>query len=104
MTDPIKIMFVCGRASGDLLAAELVTALKNQNADVSFSGIVGNACEAYGVKSLVPLEDIAVMGITEIIPSIFRIKKAINLAVEHIQEEKLICLVCGCICFYASCC
>ena len=89
-----KIMFVCGEASGDLLASELMTALKKQDQTLEFSGIVGATCEKQGIKSLVPLQEIAVMGITEIIPSIFRIKNAIHMAVQHIEAQKIDVLIC----------
>ena len=94
MTQPKKYMFICGEVSGDLLAAELMVALKKKDPEIIFSGIVGDACKKQGIESLVSLDDIAVMGITEIFSSLWKIRKSIKHATDYIQENKIDVLIC----------
>ena len=82
---PIKIYIIAGEASGDLLGAHLMRALVNTHtAGVSFSGIGGEAMEREGFKSSFPLTELAVMGITEVLPRIFNIMKRIRQTVAEI--------------------
>ena len=68
-TRPLKIWIVSGEESGDQLGAKLMRALKARfGAErLRFGGVGGHAMEAEGLKSLFPLEDIAVMGIVAVI-------------------------------------
>jgi len=68
-TRPLKIWIVSGEESGDQLGAKLMRALKARfGAErLRFGGVGGRAMEAEGLKSLFPLEDIAVMGIVAVI-------------------------------------
>ena len=64
-------MLVCGEPSGDLLGAQLMTALKVIAGDsVEFTGVGGAAMEAEGLISLYPLDATAVMGLREVLPKI----------------------------------
>ncbi len=69
MSEPAHIWIVTGEESGDQLGAKLIQALRQRlGADrVRFSGVGGHAMEQEGVRSLFPIEDIAVMGITAVI-------------------------------------
>jgi lipid-A-disaccharide synthase len=65
---------VAGEPSGDLLGARLMAALKAETgARVRFDGIGGPRMEREGLRSRVPLSDLAVMGILEVIPHAPRI-------------------------------
>jgi lipid-A-disaccharide synthase len=73
---PLRLMIVCGEPSGDLLGAQLMTALgKETGGAVEFSGVGGEAMAAQGFQSLFPLEATSVMGIVEIVPRIPAILK-----------------------------
>lgn len=70
-----RIFLIAGEESGDQLGAGLMRSLKAQLDDVSFEGIGGHAMEREGLKSLFPLSEIAVMGITAVLarlPAIYR--------------------------------
>jgi lipid-A-disaccharide synthase len=69
---PRTIWIVAGEESGDQLGAKLMRALKERlgAGDVRFGGVGGHAMAAEGVESLFPLSDIAVMGITAVVPRI----------------------------------
>ena len=70
----LKIAVVAGEHSGDQLGFKLMRALRAQaGREISFFGVGGAAMEAEGLQSLFPLEDIAVMGISAVIPRLPRL-------------------------------
>ena len=61
----MKIGILAGEASGDLLGAKLIRALRERHADLCIEGIGGPAMEAAGCHSLFDMERLAVMGFIE---------------------------------------
>jgi lipid-A-disaccharide synthase len=64
-------MLVCGEPSGDQLGGQLMAALKaivGNNAKTT--GVGGRAMAAQGLQTLFPLDDTAVMGLSEVVPKI----------------------------------
>ena len=57
--------FVPGEASGDLLAAHLIAALKARRPDIEFAGIGGPRMMAEGFESHFPMEKLSVRGYSE---------------------------------------
>jgi len=70
------IYIVAGEPSGDFLGGRLMAALKERTGGtVRFAGIGGAAMAAQGLQSRVPLADLAIMGVAEVLPraaTIFR--------------------------------
>lgn len=64
----MRIMLVAGEPSGDRLGAALVTALRDHVRDARFFGVAGSRMKACGVETLLPLQDLAVMGLAEVLP------------------------------------
>jgi len=58
---------VAGEASGDLLAAPLITALKKRRNPILFAGIGGPRMEAEGFESHYPMEKLSVRGYAEVL-------------------------------------
>ncbi len=80
-----KIMIIAGEASGDLLGARLMTALKQHATEhLQFSGVFGTQMQEIGGSSLFPMEDLSVMGIAEVLPHIPKILKRLQTAVDHV--------------------
>lgn len=76
---PPLIFLVAGEPSGDLLGARLMAALRDETGGaVRFAGIGGERMIAAGLDSLVPIDELAVMGFFEIVPHAFRIIRRIR--------------------------
>ena len=73
MPKPISIGIVAGETSGDILAAGLVRELQARYPDAQFEGIAGPRMQALGVKALFEMEELSVMGITEVLGRLPRI-------------------------------
>jgi lipid-A-disaccharide synthase len=73
-----RIAIIAGEASGDLLAARLMLALRARCPDCQFEGIAGTEMQAAGCQSLFPLEKLSVMGLVEVLvhlPELLSIRK-----------------------------
>ncbi|HMX15272.1 MAG TPA: lipid-A-disaccharide synthase [Rhodocyclaceae bacterium] len=64
---PPRIAMVAGEASGDLLAAHLIAALRKRLPDAEFAGIGGPRMEAEGFDAWWPAERLAVRGYAEVL-------------------------------------
>lgn len=76
-----RIAIIAGEASGDLLAARLILALKARQADLVFEGIAGPEMQAAGCTSLFPMEQLSVMGLVEVLkdlPALLSIRKRLK--------------------------
>ncbi|MEM7316380.1 MAG: lipid-A-disaccharide synthase, partial [Planctomycetota bacterium] len=59
----LRVALVAGEHSGDHLGASLMSALIRETAQsFTFSGVGGAEMTAQGLKTIFPLEDVAVMG------------------------------------------
>ena len=67
---PTPFLFIiAGEPSGDLLGAALIAALRERTAGrLRIAGIGGEAMAEEGITSLVPLADLAVAGVAEVLP------------------------------------
>ena len=71
MASPQRIMLVAGEPSGDQLGAALMAGLRKLSPEpVEFLGVGGPGMEAQGLRSYLPMSDLAVMGIAEVLPRI----------------------------------
>lgn len=66
MADVLKLFILAGEPSGDRIAADLVSRLKQQ-VPMALAGVGGDELQAQGLKSLFPMSDLAVMGITDVL-------------------------------------
>ncbi|TYL47247.1 lipid-A-disaccharide synthase [Marinomonas sp. IMCC 4694] len=66
-TSATRYVLVAGEASGDILGANLMMHLKRLQPDALFEGIGGPLMEAQGLKSMVPMDRLSVMGLVEVL-------------------------------------
>jgi lipid-A-disaccharide synthase len=85
---PPKIFISAGEASGEHYAAQLITAIRKLLPQAEFFGLGGQRMEALGFRRIVRAEDVAVMGITEIIRHIPRIYGEYRKLKASIAREK----------------
>ncbi|UVF17441.1 lipid-A-disaccharide synthase [Microvirga terrae] len=89
-TKPLTIWIVSGEESGDQLGAKLMRSLKARlgSDGLLFGGVGGHAMEREGLRSLFPLEEIAVMGFSAVIARLPSILKRIRLTADAIVAAK----------------
>jgi len=83
-----RIFVIAGEASGDVLGHRLMTALHRLDPDIVFSGIGGERMGEAGLHSLFPMQELAHMGLAEILPKIFHLLRRINQTIAAIRAEK----------------
>ena len=64
------VYLVAGEASGDVLGARLMAALRRARPELRFAGIGGTRMAEHGLHSLFPMHDLAVMGLVEVLPKL----------------------------------
>ena len=69
------IYIIAGEASGDVLGARLIAALRKTRPDLSFAGIGGERMAEQGMPSLFPYRELALMGLLEVLPRIRQLKR-----------------------------
>lgn len=85
----MKIFIIAGENSGDAIGAKLMSSLRSlYSKEINFSGVGGEQMEALGFKSLYPMNQLSVMGFSEVLPHIPKFIKLINLTVEEIKKQK----------------
>ena len=77
MAPPIPLLLSAGEASGDMYAAQLATALKAR-LDAQLFGMGGAHMQAAGVEIVTNYEEVAVVGITEILKHLPSLLKAMD--------------------------
>ncbi|KAM5580507.1 putative lipid-A-disaccharide synthase, mitochondrial [Rosa sericea] len=71
----LRVFIVSGEVSGDTIGSRLMASLKKLSpVPVRFSGVGGTMMSNQGLKSVFPMEDIAVMGLLELLPHLNKLR------------------------------
>jgi lipid-A-disaccharide synthase len=79
-----RVFILVGEASGDKLAATVISKLKQTNSEIEYSCVGGSNLNSLGIKSIFDLNEITYMGFTSVLFNILKIKKKINETVDEI--------------------
>ncbi|WP_414717009.1 lipid-A-disaccharide synthase [Stenotrophomonas sp. UBA7606] len=88
-----RIALVAGEASGDLLGAGLIQALRQRYPDAEFAGIGGDAMRNAGCETWFDASELALMGLAEILrhlPRLLKLRKAFRQRVLDWQPDVFI--------------
>jgi lipid-A-disaccharide synthase len=88
-----KIFLIAGEASGDVLGFRLMTALKTLIPNAVFTGIGGARMTEAGMVSNFPMQELAVMGLAEILPRIVALNRRLRetiAAIKAVQPDILV--------------
>lgn len=81
------IYIIAGEPSGDALGGRLMSALKERTGGgVRFAGIGGERMAEQGLRSHVPLRELAIMGVAEVLPRAQRILRRVRETVAEIRR------------------
>jgi len=83
-----RIFIIAGEASGDVLGYRLMTALHQLNPKIEFTGIGGARMTEAGLESIFPMQELAVMGLAEILPRIIALNRRLQQTIEAIKTQK----------------
>jgi lipid-A-disaccharide synthase len=83
----IRIFIIAGEPSGDLLGGRLMAALKRHSSgNVEFAGVGGEHMTAEGLNSPFPITELSVMGLAEILPRIFNLRRRVRQTADAIEQ------------------
>ncbi|MCL3880677.1 lipid-A-disaccharide synthase [Marivita sp. GX14005] len=84
----MRVFVIAGEASGDKLGAALMAGLRAHAPDVTFEGIGGARMIEAGLQSLFPMDEISIMGITEIAAQYRKLKARIRQTADAVIAAK----------------
>ncbi len=85
---PPKIAIVAGEHSGDLLGAGLMQAISKRHPGAYFIGVGGPLMAEQGMDTYFPMDDLAVMGIAEVVQQLPKLLRHRKKLVQYLIEEQ----------------
>lgn len=73
----MRVFLIAGEPSGDALGGALMAGLRDLVPDVDFAGVGGPQMQAQGLDSLFAMQELSIMGIAEVAPRYFHLRRRI---------------------------
>lgn len=87
------IMLVAGEPSGDLHGANLMSNLKKLDGSLDFIGAGGRRMKQAGLKEIIDMENLSIVGFKEVFGKIKTLKRAFNKLSDVLKKEKPDCFI-----------
>ncbi len=84
----MRVFIIAGEVSGDKLGGALMAGLRTLRPDIRFSGVGGEQMQAHGLTSQFDMNELSVMGIAEILPKYFHLKRRIQETAQAVIDSK----------------
>ena len=84
----MRLLISAGEASGEMYGAQLIEALRRRVPDLECFGVGGERMQAAGCELIVHSKELAVVGITEILPRVPKIYREFRKLVRATDERK----------------
>ncbi len=84
----MRVFLVAGEPSGDRLGGALMEGLRTLVPDVVFDGVGGPLMQAQGLQSRFPMSELSVMGLVEVLPKFFHLKRRISETAQAVLDTK----------------
>lgn len=84
----MRAFLVAGEPSGDRLGGSLMQGLRQLEPKITFDGVGGPQMQAQGLVSRFPMDELSVMGIAEVLPKYFDLKRRIEETAQAVIETK----------------
>lgn len=91
----LRIGIIAGEASGDILGADLIRAIRARVPGAEFEGVGGALMTAQGMRSLCDMDRLAVMGLVEPLkrlPELLRIRRLLKSHMLHWQPQVVVAI------------
>lgn len=83
----MRFALIAGEASGDLLGAALIEALRRRFPQAEFCGVTGPRMRQAGCESLADIEVLSVMGLAEVLPRLYGILRLRRRLFKELSEQ-----------------
>ncbi|MCB4824726.1 lipid-A-disaccharide synthase [Roseicella aerolata] len=82
------VYLLAGEASGDVLGARLMAALRRRAPGIEFAGVGGERMAEQGLESLFPMRELSLMGLLEVLPNLRRLARRMDQAEADILARR----------------
>jgi lipid-A-disaccharide synthase len=84
----MRVFIIAGEPSGDRLGAALMAGLQAERPEVTFTGLGGPEMGAAGLRTLFPIDELALMGLIEVLPRAFQLRRRIAQTVDALVAAR----------------